>query len=149
SNTRFLKACADSAHCQIMRAMSILISSGAMDGIQAAMLTRSERSQKKNRFSTCAVSSRIHRARGCVLNRIADSRDIAFAAVSRSVPASTYRRTIVKPIQDCQLGLVLWLRLRGEEKPYLIGCPRYSLWLIRKNALPSTSLCSAHVERCE
>ncbi|HXY50068.1 MAG TPA: hypothetical protein VEI01_11495 [Terriglobales bacterium] len=67
----------------MMRAMSILISSGAMDGIQAAMLTSSERSQKKNRFSNCAVSSRIHRARGCVLKRIADARDIASSAVLR------------------------------------------------------------------
>ena len=51
------------------RAIPILISNGAMAGIHAASLTSSDRSQKKKRFSNCAVSRRIQRERGCGLDR--------------------------------------------------------------------------------
>src|SRR6266852_2104155 len=58
SNTRFRKACAFSALCQMKRARPVLISRGAIAGIHAAMLTRRERSQKKKRLSSWAVSNR-------------------------------------------------------------------------------------------
>ncbi len=48
-----------------------------MAGIQAASLISSERSQKKKRLRSCAVSNRIQRARGCGLNKNSEACDIA------------------------------------------------------------------------
>jgi hypothetical protein len=45
--------------------MPTLLSKHGIAGIQAAALRSNERSQKKNRFRSCAVSKRIQRARGC------------------------------------------------------------------------------------
>src|SRR5438874_6632741 len=73
SNTRFRKACAFSALCQMKRARPVLIYRGAIAGIHAAMLTRRERSQKKKRLSSWAVSNRIQRALGCGLNKNVDA----------------------------------------------------------------------------
>jgi hypothetical protein len=56
----------------MQRAVPIFASSDGMAGIHAAALRRRERSQKKNRFSSCAVSKRIQRARGCELRKNVD-----------------------------------------------------------------------------
>src|SRR5713226_6050066 len=58
------------------RAREVLISRGALAGIHAASLTSSERSQKKKRLRSCAVSSRIQRARGCWLNKNVEACDM-------------------------------------------------------------------------
>ena len=77
SKTRFRRASAVSALCQMKRASPVLMSRGATAGIHAASLTRSERSQKKKRLSSWAVSKRIHRALGCGLDRNSDVCDMA------------------------------------------------------------------------
>src|ERR1700731_4376086 len=58
------------------RARPVLISRGAIAGIHAAWLTSSARSQKKKRLRSCAVSTRIQRARGCGLNKYSEACDM-------------------------------------------------------------------------
>src|SRR6202049_4047248 len=77
---RFRKACAFSAFCQNKRGRPVLISRGAIAGIHAAWLTSSARSQKKKRLRSCAVSTRIQRARGCGLKKYSEACDrVVFA----------------------------------------------------------------------
>jgi len=58
-----------------------------MAGIQAASLTSSERSQKKKRLRSCAVSRRIQRARGCGLDKKAGC-DMAFPSLKERARSS-------------------------------------------------------------
>src|ERR1700687_988616 len=100
SNTRFRKASAVSALCQMKRASPVLISRGATAGIHAAWLTRSERSQKKKRLRICAVSKRIQRALGCEVNRNGGFDDID-RPIFAELPARSQRHGENNPRTNC------------------------------------------------
>src|ERR1700731_139166 len=82
------------------RASPVLMSRGATAGIHAAWLTRSERSQKKKRLSSWAVSKRIQRARGSGLNKNGEEDcmpRIYFRRLHLEVTGSLGRMTVHRP----------------------------------------------------